>query len=373
MRFHSVSTVAFRNLKDGITATNVHDVFLIGKNGQGKTNFLESLYFCSYAASFRGVKDAGLINVQKENCAVTATVDTGFVPRKLTVKIENGAKTIIVDDKKIDDRKNLLSLVPSVIFCHEDMDFVTGSPERRRWFFDQNRSLYDTQYLDDLRRYRKILRMRNIVLKEAQTKSNIDVLDTLDAQLIEYGLRLMEKRSLEAKKFSTLFGPIYEAVSSIDGIQVMYRSSWKEMNADEIAKKLTADRQREIVFGSSLSGPHRDRYEFIRNKKNFITTASTGQLRLLALLLRVSQTTRYKEVTGDCPVLLIDDVLLELDGEKRQRFLAVMPEYEQAFFTFLPEEPFECYQKNDSLVFDVANGDLTLRNSGTVVFAPGDT
>jgi DNA replication and repair protein RecF len=204
--------------------------------------------------------------------------------------------------------------------------------------------------------------MRNVVLKEAQMKRNGDVLDALDVQLVEYGLRLMEKRSIETEKFSKLFEPIYEAVSSIDGIQVKYRSSWKEMNADQIIKKLAMDRQREIAFGSSLSGPHRDRYEFIRDKKDFIATASTGQLRLLALLLRVSQTVRYKEVTGDCPVLLIDDVLLELDGEKRQRFLAVMPKYEQAFFTFLPEEPFECYQKNDSLVYDVTNGKLTQRN-----------
>jgi DNA replication and repair protein RecF len=363
MRFHSVSTKAFRNLKDNCILTDAHDVFLVGKNGQGKTNFLESLYFCSYAASFRGVKDAELINAYKNGCAVTAVINTGFVPQKLIIKIENGIKTIIIDDKKTDDRKNLLSLMPSVVFCHEDMDFVTGSPERRRWFFDQNRSLYDIQYLDDLRRYRKILRTRNIVLKEAQAKQNTDVLDTLDSQFIEYGLRLIEKRAFEAKEFSVLFEPIYETVSSIGGIQVVYRSSWKEMNADEIAKKLIIDRQRETIFGSSLSGPHRDRYEFIRNKKNFITTASTGQLRLLSLLLRVSQTTRYKEVTGNCPVLLIDDVLLELDGEKRQRFITVMPDYKQAFFTFLPEEPFECYQKNDLLVYDVTDGELTLQES----------
>jgi DNA replication and repair protein RecF len=367
MHFHSVSTVAFRNLRDNHIITNAHNIFLIGKNGQGKTNFLESLYFCSYAVSFRGVKDIELINIHENNCAVTTAIDTGYVHQKLTVKIEDGTKTIVVNNKKIEDRKNLLSLIPSVIFCHEDMKFVMGNPERRRWFFDQNRSLYDIQYLDDLRRYRKVLRMRNTVLKEFQTKQNTDVLDTLDAQLIEYGLRLIEKRMIEAEKFSVLFEPIYEAVSSIDGIQVMYRSSWKEMNADKITKKLIADRQREISFGSSLSGPHRDRYEFIRNKKNFIATASTGQLRLLALLLRVSQATRYKEVTGNCPVLLIDDVLLELDGEKRQRFLTIMPDYEQAFFTFLPEEPFECYQKDDSLVYDVADGDLILRKPNTTI------
>jgi DNA replication and repair protein RecF len=367
MKFNSVSTANFRNLEDSTAFTDAHDIFLVGKNGQGKTNFLESLYFCSYAASFRGVKDTELINVHSDSCAVTAIVDTGFVPLKLTIKIENNAKIIIVDDKKIDDRKSLLSLVPSVVFCHEDMDFITGSPERRRWFFDQNRSIYDVQYLDDLRHYRKILRMRNTVLKESQIRQNVDMLDVLDSQFIKYGLRLMEKRSFEAKKFSALFGPIYETVSSISGIQVTYRPSWKEADADKIARKLVMNRRQEMILGSSLSGPHRDLYEFICNEKNFIKTASTGQLRLLALLLRVSQTARYKEVTGDYPVLLIDDVLLELDGEKRQRFLAVMPDYKQAFFTFLPEEPFECYKKNDSLVYDVTDGKLTLRKSNTMM------
>jgi DNA replication and repair protein RecF len=358
MHFYSVSTRAFRNLEDAVINTDAHDIFLVGKNGQGKTNFLEALYFCSYATSFRGVRDTELVNADEKDCAVHADIITDFVPQKLTVKIENSTKTALIDGKKIDDRKNLFSLIPGVVFCHEDMDFVTGSPERRRWFFDQNRSLYDLQYLDDFRRYRKILRTRNSVLKEMQNEKTLDV---LDVQLVEYGLKLMEKRAVEAEKFSDLFEPIYESVASINGIKVKYHPSWKEPNRDAVIKKLVCDRQREMTFGTTLSGPHRDRYQFIRGKKDFVETASTGQLRLLALLLRVSQTARYKEVTGDCPVLLLDDVLLELDGEKRRRFLAVMPDYEQAFFTFLPEESVEDYQKDNSLVYDVANGKLTIR------------
>jgi DNA replication and repair protein RecF len=363
MRFHSVSTKAFRNLEDAAIFTDARDIFLIGKNGQGKTNFLEALYFCSYAASFRGVKDTELISLlaPEKECAVNAEIAGGILPQKLTIKIENSVKTVVVDNKKIDDRKNLLSLIPSIVFCHEDMDFISSSPERRRWFFDQNRSLYDLQYLDDLRRYKKVLRTRNSVLKEIQITQDMDVLDALDVQLVEYGVRLMEKRSAEAEKFSTFFEPIYQMVTSIDGIQVKYIPSWKETDMNIIIEKLNSDRQREMAFGATLSGPNRDRYEFIRGKKNFVETASTGQLRLLALLLRVSQTARYKEVTGECPVLLFDDVLLELDGEKRRRFLEVMPDYEQAFFTFLPEEPFEDYQRDCPLVYDVANGRLSAR------------
>jgi DNA replication and repair protein RecF len=121
--------------------------------------------------------------------------------------------------------------------------------------------------------------------------------------------------------------------------------------------------------GLTVKGPHRDRYVFIRKGTSsgsggtyrggdFSGTASTGQRRLLALLLRVAQARCFSETTGKTPVLLLDDVLLELDGDKRRRFLAVMPRYEQAFFTFLPEEPYDRYCKSDTIVYYVNGGKI---------------
>jgi DNA replication and repair protein RecF len=96
----------------------------------------------------------------------------------------------------------------------------------------------------------------------------------------------------------------------------------------------------------------------VQNQKTaeFSENASTGQRRLLALLLRVAQARCFSDYTGRAPVLLLDDVLLELDGEKRHRFLSVMPDYEQAFFTFLPEEPYKKYSKSTTLVYYVKDG-----------------
>jgi DNA replication and repair protein RecF len=121
-----------------------------------------------------------------------------------------------------------------------------------------------------------------------------------------------------------------------------------------LEKRREADR----IAGVSLSGPHRDRYVFTRDGEEFSAQASTGQRRLLALLLRIAQARRFSEVTGKNPVLLLDDVLLELDPEKRRKFLLVMPEYEQAFYTFLPEEPYERYRKSHTLVYTVSGGVL---------------
>lgn len=135
---------------------------------------------------------------------------------------------------------------------------------------------------------------------------------------------------------------------------------WKDKTTEELTEKLIANREKDILFGVTLSGPHRDKYIFCNESDNFSDNASTGQKRLFALLLRVAQALRYTEMTHKKPVLLLDDVLLELDGEKRSRFLKSLPEYEQAFYTFLPEEPYQKYKRNDTLVYFVQDGTLKL-------------
>ena len=375
MAFLSLCTVSFRNLKNTTVNTASKDIFLVGENGQGKTNFLEALYFCSYACSFRGVRDADMARSGESDFSSAATFGRlknetsqyDFLSNQISVKIEKSKKTITCDGKKILDRKELLSAVSVVVFCHEDMEFISGSQERRRWFFDQTQSLYDPVYLDDLRKFRHVLKTRNTVLKDAKWSGESGeiskLLDVLDPQLAEYGQHLMEKRKIAAEQFSRVFSPLYREVSGIDGIRVSYVPSWKTgasqtEGRDLIITHLAERRPADLAYGITLSGPHRDKYHYVQKERavQFSDNASTGQQRLLALLLRVAQARSFSDYTGKIPVLLLDDVLLELDGEKRRRFLSVLPEYEQAFFTFLPEEPYTSYSKSDTLVYNVRDG-----------------
>ncbi len=351
MPFDSIRTISFRNLRDNEVDTNAPEIFLVGENGQGKTNFLEAVYFCSYASSFRVSKDTELIANGSRSCAAHANLFKNEHD-SVQVRLENSQKKVLLDGKRIEDRKELLNIIPSVVFCHEDMDFISGPPERRRWFFDQSLSLYDSVYLDDLRRYRKVLKIRNSVLKN----SDIKLLDLLDEQLVTYGIDIIKKRKQASIHFSEAFGPLYEKVSGIGGLAVKYISSWKSENQEEEIENLNKKREADINFGTTMSGPHRDRYIFTKEGQEFSASASTGQRRLLALLLRSAQALRYTESSGKRPVLLLDDVLLELDPEKRRRFLSALPDYDQALFTFLPGEPYENYAKEKTLVYQVRGG-----------------
>ena len=363
MFFSSLRTTSFRNLTDAETFTGAKDVFLVGENGQGKTNFLEALYFCAYASSFRTVRDGELARNGEKDFSAEVKI-TQSANDEILVKLEKGKKAVFINGKRAEDRKELLLIAPAIVFCHEDMEFVSGSPERRRWFFDQTLSLYDSVYLEDLRRFRRVLKTRNTVLRDfIQRKpsgSPEPVLDALDPQFAMYGQKLMEEREIAARQFSGVFGPLYEEVSGIAGITAQYVQSWK--SEKDTLSHLRERRTADMAAGLSLSGPHRDRYVFAHNGVEFAGKASTGQRRLLALLLRTAQALRFSQMTGLNPILLLDDVLLEMDGEKRRRFLSVMPAYDQAFYTFLPEEPYERYRGKDTLVYNVNDGQLSLQS-----------
>ena len=295
MSFAFLRTLSFRNLIDSEIDVRGKDIFLVGENGQGKTNFLEALYFCSYASSFRGCRDKDVVRNGESDCSAAVSLE-GSLFSNVIVAFKDGKKNIILDGKRIEDRKELLSVAPSIVFCHEDMEFVAGTHERRRWFFDQTRSLWDLLYLEDLRKYRHVLKSRNALFRgeegwsrPSNTGGTSALLDALDPQLALYGLELKRKRQETAQEFSLVFEPLYREISGIAGIGVRYLSSWKEDTVQDIFDHLNERRENDISLGVTHSGPHRDRYLFTREGEDFSDKASTGQRRLLALLLRVAQ------------------------------------------------------------------------------------
>ena len=356
MPFLSLTSVNFRNLLNKPMDLLAKEVYFTGENGQGKSNLLEALYYSSYASSFRTHTDSELIK-NGENSMSLRTIyreENGNVHTTFIV-IENGHKKIEKDGKIIHDRKELINTMPCVLYSHDDLDFAEGSPERRRFFLDQSLSMYDVMYIDVLRRYRRILKNRNLCLKEKK----YELFDTYDIQLIMNGLEIQKKRKDAVFQFNQIFEKMYENVSGIGGVNIRYLPSWKNQdeaslpNIDEIMELVKSKRDVERSLGTTMKGPHRDRIVFIKNGAQFIPTASTGQRRLVALVLRTAQAVFYTQVTGKKPVLLMDDVLLELDPEKRKRLTAMLPDYDQLFCTFLPGEPYENYRHETTRVYKI--------------------
>jgi DNA replication and repair protein RecF len=360
MPFRTVRFSSFRNLADAELDTSAERIFLVGENGQGKTNFLEALYYLSFGSSFRGSADGEAVRHGDPSFLLEASTSPSFEsslpPETIRIGYEGSAKEIRRSGKRVGDRKELVELNPAVVFCHEDFSIADGEPEKRRVFFDQVAGLVSGTYLDDLRSFKRVLRQRNAALKERQ----LSVIDLLDEQFVDKGLVLMRERASLREEISGLFSDIYEEVSHLGRkVELSFRPSWGHGSQDDpqgLVALLAERRNGELMMGTSLSGPHRDRWVFSCEGRNFAATASTGQLRLLSLVLRALQARYYTQKTARKPVLLLDDVLLELDPEKRKRFFATIPDSSQAFFTFLPGERWEDYHSSSVIVYRVDDG-----------------
>ncbi len=354
MGFERVRHYNFRNLRDATTDLSAPQVFLLGENGQGKSNFLESLYLLSYGAGFRSRRDADMVRIGTEEMAVDGDVSSNGSMRRIFVTVNRDRKQIRIDGETVKDRRDMIDVVPTVLFRHSDMDFVQGSPDLQRWFIDQTLSMSDVLYVDDLRRYRRVLRNRNEALK----RSEVELLAIYDYELAEIGVALTARREAVIREFDEVFLEEYRAIAGLpDDVSIAYRPSWNvDLTVENVLSHLADRRINDLDQRTSTSGPHRDRIMFRYQDGDFVKIASTGQIRLVSLILRVAQARFYGAIRGKLPVLLLDDVLLELDPVRRERFVERLPPAEQRVFTFLPGEAYDAYRDNSTLVYYVEDG-----------------
>lgn len=368
MPFLSLAPYNFRNLENARIDLSAPEVFFVGKNGQGKSNLLESLYYSAYGSSFRTRNDAEIIRKGEREMSLRSLF---FAPNGKTHSTfircdarEPGRdghqiKRIERDGRAIRDRKELIDAIPCVLYSHEDLDFVQGAPEKKRFFFDQSLSMYDSSYIDILRQYRRILKNRNLCLKEESAEAE-DLIATYDLQLSKCGLELQKARQDAVFSFNRVFTELYEKISGIVDVRIRYKPSWKVEGEGAahgaVLSLIRRMRAQEKILGTTLSGPHRDIITFEKAGEPFLPLASMGQRRLIALTLRTCQAVLYSERHSSPPVLLMDDVLMELDTDVRRTLVRELPEYNQLFCTFLDGDLYKAYKKQSTAVYKIQNG-----------------
>jgi DNA replication and repair protein RecF len=299
---------------------------------------------------------------------VEATYSTAGGTRQVAIKQRGRDKEMTVDGAPVKDRRHMVGTIPCVVFCHDDIAFVAGAPEMQRWFMNQTAALLDPYAVDEVRRYSRILRSRNVALRERR----VELLDVLDTQLAEAGAKIQHRRAALQERFSDIVSDVFGEVFEQDAVLTMkYRPSWDVPGEQDdegkripaIVDVLSRRRGRDLDMATSTSGPHRDRFDFLLANRIFTEVASTGQLRLVSLILRIVQLRLLAEAAQQLPVILLDDVLLELDPRRRSRLLTTMPRYQQAFYTFLPDEQYAQYMDDSTLVYAVKDG--IIQTSGT--------
>ncbi|MGL4524194.1 MAG: DNA replication/repair protein RecF [Spirochaetia bacterium] len=344
----------FRNLLMQKVSLQDRHIVLCGDNGQGKTSFIEAIYYLIFSSSFREQKEDAICQIGQDAFVLFGefTQENQSYQDKLGVSWAKKHKRIIFNGRELRDRKELVAQFPCIPFLYDDLLLIDGTMERRRRFFDQILSLINPTFIDYLRQYKKILKERNLSLRTRQ----LDLLPIYTQQLIKMGLILVQERQKMIKLFKSLFSPLMKEVAGLE-ILIEYQPHWKILDEDHILKIFDQKKDQELKQGLTLHGPHRDRYTFIYQENDAEHYLSLGQKRLLALSLKTSATQLFYQQSQRKPILLLDDIFLELTHDLRAQFLSYLPPYDQAFFTFLTQE-YAHIPVSSPLIYQVKNGKL---------------
>ncbi len=290
-----------------------------GDNGQGKTNILESVYFCANGRSLRAKSDRELIMFGKNEAHIQLYIERNGVGDRIDAHIMESVKGMAVNGIAVKKLGELMQNIFVVVFSPEDLSLIKDGPAERRRFADMQLCRLSSVYCHDLQQYYRVLKQRNLLLKEIQKKRDLkDTLSVWDFQLADYGRRIISARRRFTEKLCGYAKDIHSAVSGTkETLELKYRPN---ANEDDFIIKLEKSADRDILTGVTQVGVHKDDIFFEINGKDARLYASQGQQRTACLASVLAEISVIREEKCENPILLLDDVFSELD-EKRRVFL----------------------------------------------------
>lgn len=326
----------FRNYQElNITFRNGLNVFL-GENAQGKTNIIESIYFLALTRSHRTRTDKDLVQFHQKKLSLSGLLHRKVGKIPLDIELTEKGRITKVNHLKQAKLSDYIGHMNVVLFAPEDLQLIKGSPALRRKFIDVELGQMKPIYLSDLSQYHHILKQRNTYLKSSDTIDNT-FLSVLDEQLAEYGSKIITHRIAFLKQLEQFANQKIMSISEQREIlTINYQSSIDFTKTDNLVDvfltKLSSNRKRDLLKKNTSIGPHRDDIIFYLNNVN-AHYGSQGQHRSLVLSLKLAEIDLMKEITGEYPILLLDDVMSELDNNRQLKLLETISGHIQTFIT----------------------------------------
>lgn len=310
----------FRNCIAVSGNINHEKTLIIGKNGQGKTNILEAIYFLSALKSPRTANIKDFINFASDGFSIKAELEKNGVESTIEIRYKSGEKKQLLVNGVKANTKEFRGFLKSVLFSSGDLMLLRGAPQDRRNWLDRAIVQIYPAYDDRVTKYERIRLQKNRLLKEDII--NRDLLTVYNEQLAVTGANIIFIRKKYLKELAKIATLKHQSISNSETLTIKY--DYAGETVDEIANTLInelAQRQaEEIARKQTCVGPHRDDILFEINGADATKFSSQGQQRTLILALKLAELDMLQEKTGEPPVLLLDDVLAELD-DLRQNFL----------------------------------------------------
>lgn len=368
MKLDHLSLSNFRNYtEESVDFSPGINVF-IGENAEGKTSLLEAIYMLSLARSHRTSNEKEMIRWQTDAAYVSGRLTNKTSEIPLSIRLtKNGkiAKVNHLEQKRLSDFVGHLNVV---LFAPEDLDLVKGSPQLRRKFIDRELGQMNPVYLYESVNYQRMMKQRNAYLKQLIQREATDkvYLEILTEQLATSAVQIIQHRQKFTQQLEKWAQPIHHRVShGKEELTLHYRSpvDLSDTPDDEtlyqrLMDKIANAKESELQRGITLVGPHRDDLTFKVNGRNVQKYGSQGQQRTTVLSMKLAEIECMKAITGDYPILLLDDVLSELDNERQTHLLKSI---EKKIQTFLTTTSLDGIQKNyidEPRIYQISDGQI---------------
>ena len=326
----------FRNLTRVDLSFPAMGAVVIGDNGQGKSNLLESIYYLHLLRSVRGARDADVVRFGAAGFHIAARTDGG-VNHELSAGFERQGKRkrVKLDGAEPERLSDALGALPCVLFSPADVELVAGAPSARRRYLDILLALSSRAYLGALQRYRHALAQRNAALRDAVRSSGAAAekgVAVWDAPLAKHGAVLWRERMEWAEGAALRFASMCARIGETASVSLRYATSLEPASHDvadveaALANGLAERRPLDLRRGLTHTGPHRDDLALMLAGRELRAFGSAGQQRTGAIALRLLEGDTLRERLGRTPLLLLDDPFAELDAHRSRRILALLAE-----------------------------------------------
>lgn len=328
MYIESVSLKNFRNYEDRTVRFSDGLNIIIGKNASGKTNLVESIYCSGIGKSPRTNKYKEMIRWGSEYAYIKVILKKNQTTHTIEYSIDNqDKKRIAIDGIPLVRLSEILGMLNIVFFSPDEMKLVKESPVERRRFMDISLSQQNKNYFNSLSKYNNIIAQRNKLLKEHKDSPNLkEMLYGWDRQLADYGAIIISKRYEFIEKIKIFAQKMHSEIShNKENLSLEYECDIPNQDIqkmkEEFFEKLMQNYEKDLSLQYTSFGCHRDDIAIKINGIDVRKFGSQGQQRTVALSLKLAEIYFFESETGEKPVLLLDDVLSELDSDRRQKLI----------------------------------------------------
>ena len=358
MYIESIELNNYRNYRKLKVEFGKNTNILYGNNAQGKTNILESIYMAATTKSHRGTKDRDIIRIGEDESHIRLFLRKRDVSHKIDMHLRKSKnKGVAIDGIAIRRATELYGLLNVIFFSPEDLSIIKNGPAERRRFMDLELCQISRLYYQNLASYNKILNQRNNLLKQIYyNKSLIDTLDVWNIQLVDYVSKIIKERKNFIDMMNDIICDIHSRLTGgREKLEIVYEYNVNENNFEDVLReKLETD----LKYSSTQAGPHRDDISFLINGIDARKYGSQGQQRTVALSLKMAEIKLVKKIISDNPILLLDDVMSELDTDRRNALIDEIKDI-QTIITCTGYDEFIKEQVIINNVYSVVNGTAT--------------